>query len=633
MSQPSLFLEIGRRDRVLAHLAAGQPHAVATLATCEEELAKPPRDPAGEGKAPDATALYVSSAAVVANVRRDPLIASAALDLLLDTTRPWTRGNLTLGSWALTASILADACFDLLDRKRQLALAALLVDLVNGQKEVEHHKGNPHVVTNNHWAVSHGGALLAALAAHGRDSDSAGHTWDLDEEVEWAASRLKPFLMHHGDWGLYHEGLGYALYPASFWLPATLALANARRVDWSREFPFIGRMGAAIYGAAVNRPKKPDTDTPATGVGMKLSWNDDGPVWPGGPPAVLMTHFADERYRGGLRTMYDRLNGIDGSRDFCPDFCGRFFAFFHYPYDTPADNPDTVLPRHLCDSRQGLAIFRNRYRDADDAVLGCHARATFVGGHVHDDAGSIRLMALGHDWIMGGGQARGAAIYQSVVLPIDDERPDSPGCGAVFIDEPHATGGVFAMDLRKVSAGYHERYVSVDYSSSRGCDVALAVLDLVDDHRNRRWQWNLTFEPGLRLALHDDRLGFELRADDGAVLNARFLGAAPALLEPAEVPGSKRTFQGGGSSRYPPRPMVHAEFDFVPHLAIYVVMAVRRGAATTIDLSGGVSVTIDGRRWDRPFGAAIPERFRLGASGGMCRSPAGVVGFRARDTT
>jgi hypothetical protein len=630
MSHRPLFLETGRRERVLAHLSAGEPTAVATFAACEEVTTRSPRDLPADASGRDPVAVYVSCAAVVANVRRDPLLASSALDLLLETTRPWTRGNLTLGGWALTASILADACFDLLDRRRQLALAALLVDLVNGQKEVEHHQGNPHVVTNNHWAVSHAGALLAALSAHGRDSDSAGHTWDLDEEVEWAASRLKPFLMHHGDWGLYHEGLGYALYPASFWLPATLALRNARQVDWRREFPFITRMGVAIYAAAVNRPKRSDNEQPVSGVGMKLSWNDDGLTWPGGPPAVLMTHFADERYRGGLRTMYDRLNGINGSRDFCPDFCGRFFAFFHYPYDTAPDNPDTVLPRHLCDSRQGLAIFRNRYRDADDALLGCHARATFVGGHVHDDAGSIRLMALGHDWILGGGQARGEAIYQSVVLPLDDERPDPPGCGAVLIDEPHAGGGVFAMDLRKASVGYHERYVSVDYSQSNGCDVALAILDLVDDHRERRWQWNLTFEPGLRLALHDDRLGFELRGDDDAVLNARFLGAQPTLLEPAEVPESKRTFQGGGSSRYPPRPMVHAEFDFAPNLAIYVVMAIRRGPAPVIALREGVSVTIDGKPWNRPFGAAIPERYRLGASGGMCRFPAGVTSYRAR---
>lgn len=632
MSQPSMFLETGRRDRVLTHLEAGQPHAVATLAACEEVVSASPGNAAGRNGPADVS-LYVSCASVVANVRRDPLVASTALDRLLETTRPWTRGNLTLGGWALTASILADACFDLLDRKRQLALAALLVDLVNGQKEVEHHQGNPHVVTNNHWAVSHAGALLAALAAHGRDSDSTGHAWNLDEEVEWAASRLKPFFMHHGDWGLYHEGLGYALYPASFWLPATLALRNARRVDWTSEFPFIARMGAAIYAAAVNRPKQSDSDTPATGVGMKLSWNDDGPTWPGGPPAVLMTHFADDRYRGGLRTMFDRLNGIDGSRDFCPDFCGRFFAFFHYPYDTPARNPDATLPRHVCDGRQGLAIFRNRYRDADDAVLGCHARATFVGGHVHDDAGSIRLMALGHDWIAGGGQARGQAAYQSVVLAIDDERPAPPGCGAVFIDEPHSRGGIFAMDLRKVSVGYHERYVSVDYSGSSGCDVALALLDLVDDHRDRRWQWNLTFEPGLSLTIHDDQRGFALRAGDGAVLNARFLGAAPTRLEPAETPPSRRTFQGGKVANYPSRPMVHAEFDFVPHLAIYVVMAIRRGELPAIELRDGVSVTIDGHRWDRPFGAAIPTAYRLGASGGMCRFPAGVVGYRARGNT
>jgi hypothetical protein len=314
--------------------------------------------------------------------------------------------------------------------------------------------------------------------------------------------------------------------------------------------------------------------------------------------------------------MYDHLNGIHADRSFAPTWGGWFFALLYYPYDAPATDPNGILPTHLTDTRQGLSIRRNRYRDGADAILGCYARTTHVGGHAHDDAGSVRFMALGHDWIMGGGQARPEGQYQSIVTSADGSRAKPFGLGAVIWDTPT----VFGMDLRKPSIGYAERYVAVDFA---GDVTRLALLDVLDDHLDRDWIWNLTFARGLEWAPFTG--GFRLLADDGANLIAHFLGTQPAEVGLHAAPDSSRTYQNGTTRRYPGRPTLSARFAHAPQLSIYVVLSVQRGDAPAIRLLEGLDVEIAGRAWRRPFGAAIPAAFRLDTGGTLCRWPAGVV--------
>jgi hypothetical protein len=636
MHHRPLWLTRDRIDTALGALRTNEPTA---SAVCEIALRAADRtvdEALAAANHPDvgnAEGAYAECCAIAYVVTADRAHAERAADFLQRLTAPWTAGQLGLAHWAMQAAVVADACWDGLDPARQRQFGTLLTDLALGQRTVEFHNGNPHHVTNNHWAVSHAGAAMAAMAAVGRADEIARERGvDLLELVDWARARVKAFLLHHGDWGLYHEGLGYGLYPMSFWLPLTVANLAWDGTDWPAEFPWMRRMGVAYYASCAARPQYSDSGRDVSGrLGMKLSWNDDGLGWANGSTNPLLLHVADDACRGGLKTLHDSIGGVRGDRTFAPDFCGRFFTFFFHPYATPAADPDATLPKHFCDARQGLALFRNRYRDAGDAIVGVHARATFVGGHVHDDAGSLRAMALGHDWVMGGGQARGQPEWQSVVMPIGGDRPKPPGLGAVMCDVADARGGVVGVDLRKVSIGYHERYVAVDFTGTGGCDLNLAVLDLIDDHLSRRWQWNLTFEPGLGLAIDADGAGFELLAADGARMSARFLGARPVWITRLETPVSHRTFQGGAKATYPGRPVVHAEFDAAEHLAIYAVMSVRRGGRSAIELAEGVTPRINGAAWPRPFRHAIPAAYRLGQTGGLCKYPAGVKGFKVRE--
>jgi hypothetical protein len=191
--------------------------------------------------------------------------------------------------------------------------------------------------------------------------------------------------------------------------------------------------------------------------------------------------------------------------------------------------------------------------------------------------------------------------------------------------EMHEQSAAVGMDLRRVNGAYCERWVGVDYTGRGGCDVAMAMLDVADDHLGRPWTWTLSFGRDLEPQLLDGNGGFLLRAPDGAVLSARLFGTAARLLEVRSIPDSVRTFQSGVTVRYPGRKYLAAEFDPADHLNVYCVLAIRRGQPATIEPGEGLSVTIDGQSWDRPMGAGIPQGYPLGQGGTLCRWPTGVV--------
>jgi hypothetical protein len=628
--QPKLWFTPEQAEVVRGRVHSGEPTAAAIY-----ELARRAADgEAGEAlrqrPGPGGTVNYPSACAVAYLISGERAYANKAHDFLSAWVGPWREGELQRGLWALTTAVVHECCYDAWDEPQRLAATNLLVKLHDSFREIVPGKGDPHDVTNNHWAVAHAAAAMAAMAAHGHAADAEGRAFDMTEGIAWARGRTRAFLMHHGDQGLYHEGFGYMMYPASFWLPMVLASRALDGTDYVEAFPNLRNTAASAYSAVAARPLVSDARGDAADErGMMLSWNDAGQGWCHANPAVLSIHIAHAHQVGALRWMYDRLTGIEGDRTFAPGWCGWFFSLLFYPYDVPAVEAEGILPKHVTDCRQGLSIFRNRYRDGDDAILGCYAKATHVGGHEHDDAGSIRLMALGRDWIMGGGQARGRAEFQSIVTPADHTRAKKPlACGAVIWDEAREDGGVFGMDLRNPCVGYAERYVAVDFSGRCGSPLTVALLDQIDDHSGRDWHWNMTFEPGLTLRIDEDTQGFRLLAGDGSSLVARFLGARPRKIEPCTMPDSQRTYQSGGTRVYPGRPYLRAALAAAEHLGIYVVMAVQRGAAPRIELIEGLGVRVGGWEWRRPFGAAVPAAFRLGRSGVLSRYPSGDTGFQ-----
>lgn len=518
---------------------------------------------------------------------------------------------------ALVGAVLVDGAGACWTSERRQRMTAAARELVGAFMDVS--PGNPHAVGNNWWAVTHSGlyCLVAALQALGDGEPVRGRTpaeWEA-----WCWGRLRAFLGHFGPDGAYHEGLGYQGYTCANLLPAVLLRRARGGPDPVEEAPGLARMASLLFAAAIEGPALSDETGRREGWGRMLSWNDAGLGWLRGPAPLLALCLAPPGRRAGLRARWDRLGGHLAAE--VPVDEANAALFFHAAYYLEAGGDGTVSPleAQVCDGSHGLWLARNRVRDAADAVAGAYARTRHPGGHTQHDAGSVRFSALGWDWILGGGQARPEARWQSRLVPSDHDDRTKAACGAVLFQAEPAGARVFGMDLRPVHQAYSERYVALRSDP----DAAhLAVLDLVDDHRSdRAWIWCVTFSPELSCEVGEE--GFRLKAPDGAVLDAVFLFDRPESIELTATPPSRRTYVSRKTVEYPGRPVLMARFAG-PSVNIYVSMRATAGPVASVRLAGPGTLDLEGPGglWKRPFDVALPERF-TGRLRGQCRHPAG----------
>lgn len=539
-----------------------------------------------------------------------------------DAARRWIDGqrkqeqaqDLGKAHVALAGAVLFDACAPLWSAAVLRQWGEALCDRAASLFSIS--PANPHAIANNWWAVTHSGLYVAAAALNAAgfgDRPVAGRT--VGEVEEWAWQRLDAFLGQIGEAGAFHEGLGYQDYACAYLLPAVLLRRNRSTIDPLECFPGLRRMAELIFCSGMEGPKLDDATGTRTGWGRQLSWNDAGLGWSENAVPLLALLCADAQQQPALLAMWNRLSGYERPcRTVVRRFGALFFQAAYYPDGMHPEDPEAVLPHVICDRKQGLWMARNRYQDSLDAVAGAYARASHPGGHSQNDAGSIRFSALGWDWVLGGGQARPAAEWQSVVTSSDPE--PEPGCGAVLWQ----AGTVFAMDLRKVHVGYSERYVSL-YAQG---PVALGVLDLVDDHRDDRdWIWNLTFSPEHKLTIPPDHSGFLLTAPDATTLAVHFLGTRPLSLSCVVSPASSRTYSNGRRVDYPGRPCVKAFFPRVKPLNIYAVLTASPPGhpAPAPRLVGGTGIAWGDDIWERPFGLALASELAPGSIRTQCPFP------------
>lgn len=520
--------------------------------------------------------------------------------------------NLGEAGWALSGAALLDVLDTLVEPDAREATARVLWNLVAKLRVPT--KGNPHVVTNNWWAVTHGAALCAALAAErastpstpGRDPDA----------VAWAYGRLRAFCSHFGPTGLYHEGLGYIRYTSIFVFSAAMAARSQGVGDLLAEFPNLAQMVPSLYTATIAREYVDDTHGASPKSGVSLSWNDMG--MGAGVSAVdhIGLSLAPRDLQPALCAWFDRAFGRKAAH---PTIGGHHanvpMAWAFHPFGLPDADPAT-LPTRVHDTRQGLLFARNRWRDANDIVFGLYTKATHGGGHAHSDAGSIRLEAFGQSWIAGPGQARTRPEGQSIVWPGDALEAKRQNNAYLNFHEDLPTGLRVSVDLRKSSGAYHERLLALDWSPPGQTKLAMLLMDHVDDHLDTRaWNWSWTHGREIQGEIESDGLGFILRAESGGTLRLRFLGAKPETLEISALPSSQRTYSGGNTETYAGKPVLQARFAPAKHLSILVAAVWSDGEPA--ELSGDIeALTINGEPWTRPFGAMLPRSFQPGASPG-----------------
>jgi hypothetical protein len=612
---------VGRLRQLLKD---GHPH-VAGLLDCVRKLANLPLEEAlhpdpkdhDEAKPP---ANYPVACAVAHLLSGEHEYALRARRVIHHMSRFWDPFDLGVAALSIQAVIVQQCCADAWSEADRMSFNVLLARFSLAVREVRH--GNPYQVGNNWWAVTHGASLVAALASHGQPKEGGGH-WDHSELIAFCGQRLAAFCKHFGDTGLYHEGQGYQAYACGGLLPALLAWRACGGPDLFDRYPNLLQMGPSMAAITCARHNLTDAQGQAPEWGSSISWNDHGQGWPAGAMDNILLGIAPKAQRGGLLHWWNRMWGhASPYKTYAPWTHGLYFAAVSYPYDTEEVGANTALPRSVSDSRQGLWIVRDRYRDQDDALLGAYARSTHVGGHTHEDAGSLRMLALNHDWILGGGNGQALPEWQSTVCAAEETwRRESQNHGMVIWDEVDDQEARMAMDLRACSRGYHERYVSVRWATDRS-PLILARFDLLEHQPGRKWWWTQLFAPELRCELVAQ--GFNLHAGDGANMQVRFIGHQPDELILDRAPGSHRIF-GADRIDYPGRPYVRAIFGGDRELQhIYAVATIQHGTAPTIEsVDAGVGLRIGNNLWKRPFGAAVPLGFQLMKNRNLCQFPSG----------
>lgn len=520
--------------------------------------------------------------------------------------------DLGKGANALAAVQAWDFCEALWGAEERAAFAERIAGIARSFLEIG--KGNPHIVTNNWWMLTHGGCLLACIAVDG-ERGTNGRPIDLSDLKAWALERFKAFCHVFGNAGLYHEGSGYIAYTLSMLMPTLVAVERHLEPDILGEFPRFRRsIASMIIGTAPF--EHVDSGGNETTFGAALQWNDAGRSCLGLNPFVPGMAVAPAEWRGALRVWFDRLIGIDGRRAWeCP-YRGLPLVVALYPFSTTPREPEEVLPKWTVDQRQGLGMWRSAWGDGSESVFGWYARATHAGGHRQDDAASIRLMSLGRTWICGGGQARAKAEWQSVFTHADmKDRPKPAPLAHLTCNRLSEHGGVVGIDTRQSLGAYSERYLS--WRTDLGVPFALAIMDLLDDHSDppRDWQWNLSFPRELESGIDEDGAGFTLVDPEKGTLHGRFLVDIPPQLEVAEMPASSRTFSNGKKVDYPGDRYIHARFPSWSKARILLVLAIvpPGKAAPEIHFRDNAAF-INGQEWNHPFFPAILKSVDLAQS-------------------
>jgi len=592
---PRIWWQAARETELRTALAENEPTAVFLLEQTRLQLAEVDYEKGFMG---------IEPRVMLAWLEGDAAEADTQMRQWCETARTKPNSNLGEAGAALTGAVLLDVSWSQLTPETRREVAAVLWELVAKLRVPT--RGNPHIVVNNWWAVTHGAALCAALSAR-RVEDAPGA--DVDA-VPWALGRLRAFCEHFGPSGLYHEGLGYIRYTAMFVLSAVLAAQAAGEADLLALYPNLRHMLPSLYAATVPRQVLDDNVISEPRYGATLSWNDMGQ----GVGASCVDHIglaiAPPELQADLKAWHDLLMG---RKSRTPSIGGHHanvpLAWAVHPLGLPEGDP-ARLPCRVQDSRQGFFFWRDGYKSEADVVLGVYAKATFPGGHKHEDAGSLRLDAFGSDWIAGPGQARGQRVGQSVAYP---EEPPKENLGYFNFLESSESGFRLSMELRKSSGAYHERLLALDRHPGGDAAMALALLDVMDDHKTRDWHWGWTFGKELEASLHADQLGCTFAAPTGWFLHLRFLAARPETLFLEELPESTRTFSGGNVEIYRGKPVLRARFAPQPHLAVFVAGVWSR--EPVMDLRGDVhEIHFQGGAWTRPFGAALPNGFVAGTS-------------------
>lgn len=457
------------------------------------------------------------------------------------------------------------------------------------------HEGNPDNPFNNWWGVTHSTGGLCSLALLEYFPECAAQ---LDRQKE----RIRTYLLNYGDRGYYYEGTGYGNYAMSHWGPFVLAVRNVQGEDLADLSPGIAHLPETTSAMTLGAPLRSDSDLemPEADRGMRVFWNDDGGQAAGAGLYGLYFALAPKEKVRALKGFFDRLKGEAGDDSWVRRDQFSIWTALFYPWDQIAQEPAGALAERILDRLTGMIIWRNRYQDNDDAVLGIYGKTYHGGGHWHNDAGSFRLGAFQGFWSQAGGQAKGGPEYQSCLLLNERISPEEQGksgeLGKISYYAPSPEGGSVSLSLRSAyRAKRVDRHFAADFSGRVGAPVLVALYDRLWNETDDLWSWTLCFERRLHLEARPDWNGFRLEDEDtGYSLAARFGQPTQVTVQECEGPATKRTFSTGGTRHYPGARYVRIDQTGFEQVDFFVILTVQQGDPPPVQFAGeGLEATAE----------------------------------------
>jgi len=257
-------------------------------------------------------------------------------------------------------------------------------------------RGSRHGPHSNHWGCQIGGAALALLAVQGDPGADDAKVKSLLEAN--AKCIVRQVTEGHGDGGYFNEHAGPGQIASdTAYLPAVQAWRvaggkdfvgprpNVSNVSLVRVYELLAKKGGG-YHYPLRHPSSYGTQAfERDGLSRGGQFAQGfGAVKPDYRPALQWT-FQNVLEPDAAKRSYDLVG---------PYPHRAVLALANWPIGEAERNPAEVLPRVLHDSLKHYAVFRNRWKDADDVVV------TGLWGARNDGKEPVMVWGLGEriDW-------------------------------------------------------------------------------------------------------------------------------------------------------------------------------------------------------------------------------------------
>ncbi|MEU9702260.1 hypothetical protein [Streptomyces sp. NPDC047981] len=453
----------------------------------------------------EAQAALAHDAALLYQVTLDPAYAAIAHQAVVESgrTMPFVNGTAHAGAAALETANAATPLATAYDwayqawTDEQRAEAQQVLQRVAAYLEVAYHPNFALPTKQSNWtAVVRGAELTLRLAVRGDGP------FDLQEErIPQLVDDLGRHLdTAYADSGWDQEGLDYFGYGLGVGAPGVTgsldAGIGALKERWQR--PAFANL--LLHGVSAQQDR------------ARLQWGVATTTGAVPIPGLVFTQVPADQ-RAAWLWQYERTVGAGGGT----------YGLLHYPYGVAPQDPDEGpedVRAALLDDQVGSYLFRSRYHDKDDVLVGVQNRNEQHIGW--GGADTFALSLVGQDVTWAQQPAKNTAKTELFSKPLVDGRPEPlAGLGRTLESRAYAGqgGGFVSLDgSGNYGLGTARRDIAVDLRPVGGADSVVAVHDTFADTAAHTYAWQLSPEAGTSITFGEVESGtttFLFRKGDG----------------------------------------------------------------------------------------------------------------------